>query len=254
MAHIVVMLPVYNEEARLERLLDRVRDALTGRVYRIVAVDDGSRDASAAILARRAADLPITTVTHPVNRGLAQTLLDGLRWTAEHCGNDDVVVTMDADDTHDPAYIAPLLEQIDAGADVAIASRFRPGSAVVGVPLHRRLFSYGVFALLRVFMPIHGVRDYACGYRAMRARLIREAVRRYGDRLLELRQWGFICTAELLWKLHRLGACCREVPFVLRYDYKEGVGHMPAGRTIAGYGLLVWKSWGSRRPTEPEVR
>src|SRR5262249_5232912 len=56
-AAVVVVLPVYNEALRLEVLLERIERALTGKPFRIVAVDDGSRDDSTAILARRSADL-----------------------------------------------------------------------------------------------------------------------------------------------------------------------------------------------------
>jgi dolichol-phosphate mannosyltransferase len=246
MSEVVVVLPAYNEASRLEALLDRIRAALDKQSYRIVVVDDGSRDATPEILQRCSAELPMTIITHAVNRGLAETLYDGLRWVAEHSSDDDIVVMMDADDTHNPAYIDDLVRRIRDGYDVVIASRFR-GTPVVGVPAHRRLFSYGVFMLLRVLMPIPGVRDYACGYRAIRARLVRQAVRQFGDQLFELRQWGFICTAELLWKLRTLGARCSEIPFELRYDLKESPSRMRAMRTIAGYGLLAWKSRFARR-------
>lgn len=243
MSTIFVALPVYDEASRLKTLLERIRATLDGRAYRIVAVDDGSRDGSGAILAQERERLPLEIITHAVNRGLAETLYDGLRWVAEHSGEDDVVVTMDADDTHDPAYIIPMLAKIAQGCDVVIASRFQPGATVVGVPPHRRLFSLGVLLLLRVCLPIPGVRDYACGYRMIRTRVLKTAFARFGERLFELRQWGFICTAELLWKLRVVGARCGEIPFDLRYDLKESVSRMRAGRTISGYGLLVWKRW-----------
>src|SRR5574337_836487 len=99
MSTIFVALPVYNEAARLQTLLERIGVVLDGRAYRIVAVDDGSRDGSDAILAQARTQLPVEIITHPVNRGLADTLYDGLRWVAEHSPPDDVVVTMDADDT-----------------------------------------------------------------------------------------------------------------------------------------------------------
>jgi len=244
MSDLVVVLPVFNEASRLEALLERIQRALNGRPYRILAVDDGSRDASAAILSRRSADLPLVVLTHAVNCGLAQTLYDGLRWVADHCREPDVAITMDADDTHDPSYILPLAAQIDQGYDVVIASRFQPQSRVIGVPLQRRLFSYGVFVLLRVLMPIPGVRDYACGYRALRAGVVRQGIEQFGDRLCELRSWGFICTAEVLWKLSTVGARCTEIPFVLRYDLKESTSRMRTLRTIGGYGLLAWKARG----------
>ena len=250
MNRIVVVLPAYHEGARLEVLLDRIREALDGQPYRILVVDDGSRDATAAILARRARDLPLAVVTHAVNTGLADALLDGLRWVVGHGTDDDIVVTMDADDTHDPARIPAMAARLAKSADVVIASRFRPGSIVLGVPWHRRLFSWGVFALLRITLPIPGVRDYACGYRAMRGRIVRTVMARYGGDLFHLRAWGFICTAELLWKLHTVGARCAEVPFVLHYDMKESVSRMAAGRTIAGYALLIWRSWTVAPPSE----
>jgi dolichol-phosphate mannosyltransferase len=240
--NVVVLLPVYNEASRLDRLLERVRGALASRSYRVVAVDDGSEDSSPVILDRWSHEIPLAVVTHPRNMGLAQTLMDGLQWVAEHCADDDVIITMDADDTHDPAYIAPMLEKLGRGYDVVIASRFQPGAAVQGVPWHRQGLSYGVLVVLRVLMPIPGVRDYACGYRAIRAALIRKAVRQFGEKLLQFRQWGFICTAELLWRLHLVGARCAEVPFELRYDLKESTSRMRVLRTIAGYGLLIWNS------------
>lgn len=253
MSTVVVVLPAYNEASRLKTLLDRICGALHDRPYRIVVVDDGSRDDTAAILAQERQHLPLEVITHPVNCGLAQTLYDGLHWAVEHCAENDVVVTMDADDTHDPAYIAAMLAKIEAGCDLVIASRFQPGAAVVGVPLHRRLFSFGVLLLLRLFMPIPGVRDYACGYRAVRVGVLARAFERFGERLFELRRWGFICTAELLWKLRVVGARCGEVPFALRYDLKESTSRMRAVRTIGGYGLLVWKSWVAPdwRPNRP---
>lgn len=240
---VVFLLPVYNEGERLESLLSRIESAMdaAGLGYRIVAVDDGSRDDSAAILARRAGDLPLTVLTHRFNRGLGETCRDGLEWVADHAGAEDVVVTMDADDTHDPAHVPAMLAAIDAGADIVIGSRFQPGAVVRGVPPHRQAFSVGANALLRAFLRIPGVRDYACGFRAIRASLIRRAVLHLGNQLLELREWGFICTAELLWKLSLFGARCAEVPFTLRYDLKAGASKMRPVRTMLGYGLLIWK-------------
>jgi dolichol-phosphate mannosyltransferase len=243
MRTVIFLLPVYNEGERLDTLLTRIKSTMEGAglAYRVAAVDDGSTDDSPAILRRRAADLPLEVITHRFNRGLGETCRDGLEWVADHAGEDDVVVTMDADDTHDPGYVPAMLAAIDRGADVVIGSRFQPGAEVRGVPQHRQAFSVGANLLLRTFLRIPGVRDYACGFRAIRASLVRRAVLRLGNRLLELREWGFICTAELLWKLSLFGARCDEVPFVLRYDLKAGASKMRAMRTIFGYGLLIWK-------------
>jgi dolichol-phosphate mannosyltransferase len=79
--------------------------------------------------------------------------------------------------------------------------------------------------------PIHGVRDYTCGFRAYRCRLLREAFRRYGDDFVDRR--GFECMVDILLKLHRLGATFAEVPLTLRYDRKGGASKMRVARTVA---------------------
>lgn len=237
----IFLLPIYDEEARLEVLLERIRDASlpAGWSRSILAVDDGSRDASAAILARRAADLPLVCLTHPVNRGLPQTLADGFAWVARHGGEADAVVSMDADDTHDPSDAAAMLAAIDAGADLVLASRFLPGAAMHGVAAHRHVYGNIANALLRAALAVPGVTDYGCGFRAARASLVRATVEHFGERLLELRSFGFICTAEMVWKLGWAAPRIAEVPLILRYDQKESRSKMPSLRTITGYGVLA---------------
>ncbi len=255
--HLIFVLPAYNEGARLEQLLDRIREAMESRPYKIVVVDDGSQDETPEILARRKGDLPLTVVTHAVNQGLAHTLYDGLAWVAANANDNDIAITMDADDTHDPVYALPMAESLDKGFDVVIASRFQPGSAVIGVPAHRLLYSAGVRTLLKWLLPIPNVRDYACGYRAVTIPIVRKAVQLFGEGLIELRDWGFICTAEVLWKLHLSGARCSEVPFTLRYDMKESVSRMHTSRTVTGYALLIRNGWRSKSkalpPTAPSA-
>ncbi len=245
MREVVVVLPVFNEAARLGQLLDGLVAALQGQRFLIVAVDDGSRDATPDILRARSATLPLVALTHRVNRGLAETLYDGLRWVVAHSGDDDVVVTMDADDTHDPSYLAPLLAKLDEGYDVVGTSRFQPGGGAVGVPRYRQVIGRAGSVVLQRLMPIPGVREFSCCYRVMRASALRRAVELFGDDLIELRGWGFVCTAELLWKLHLAGARCAEIPFVLRYDRKESESGMRTLRTLAGYAVLGWNRYSS---------
>jgi len=237
---VIVVLPIFNEAARLDQLLDRLEVALHGQPHRIVAVDDGSADATPAILRARADALPLITLRHAANMGLAQTLDDGLRWAADSGRDDDVAVTMDADDTHDPVYIAAMLAKLDEGYDVVGTSRFQPGGDSVGVPLRRQFFGRAGSTVLRAALPIPGVREFSCCYRAIRIGTLKRALELFGADLIALRRWGFVCTAELLWKLHLAGARCAEIPFVLRYDLKESTSRMRLLRTVAGYVALVW--------------
>lgn len=237
---ITLALPAYNEEAALPRVLERFTRALEGRGYELAAavVDDGSTDGTARVLAEWGARLPVRVLTHETNRGLGETIRDALRLALEGSAPDDVIVTMDADDTHSPELILQMLPRLAEGCDIAIASRYRAGARVVGLSAFRRLMSFGARVLYQALFPIRGVRDYTCGFRAYRAGALEEAFARYGDALITER--SFASMAELLLQLARCGARCAEVPMTLRYDRKGGASKMKVGRTVAKtLGLML---------------
>jgi dolichol-phosphate mannosyltransferase len=180
-----------------------------------------------------------------VNQGLAAAIRTGLTAALSRCGPDDVIVTMDCDNTHPPRLIPGMLEMIREGRDVVIASRFQPGAEVIGVPRSRLLYSIGARWLFQLLFPIRGVRDYTCGFRAYRAEALRQAVARYGDGLIS--ETGFSCMADLLLKLRTLPLEMSEVPLELRYDRRGGGSKMQVLRTIRQtLGLLVRRRFGLR--------
>jgi dolichol-phosphate mannosyltransferase len=136
---------------------------------------------------------------------------------------------MDADDTHTPLAIAQMVTRINEGFDVLIASRYRPGSSVIGVPVHRRFLSYAASLLFQSIFPIPGVRDFTCGYRAYRASVLRQAFTRYREEFIN--EEGFQCMVDILLKLRRMNLRFSEVPLVLRYDRKGGKSKMKVLRT-----------------------
>jgi dolichol-phosphate mannosyltransferase len=171
------------------------------------------------------------------NQGLAAAIRTGLNAAAARSGPRDVIVTMDCDDTHPPRLIPQMLDHINDGRDVVIASRFQPGAKVVGVPASRMIYSIGAKWMFQVLFPIHGVRDYTCGYRAYRAEAIRAASAMYGDQLIT--ETGFSCMADLLLKLRRLPLEMSEVPLELRYDRRGGGSKMRVFRTIRQTLMLM---------------
>lgn len=243
-----IVLPAYNEERNLGPLLDSIRDAMADAAvpYRVIVVDDGSVDQTAETIASRGSTMPIVLVRHLKNEGLGATIRDGLRLATELAGEGDVIVTMDADQTHSPGLIPRMLQAIHEGHDVVIASRYRSGSRVCGLSTLRILASVGASWLFRILFPTTGVRDFTCGYRAYRAELLKTALATYGDRFIEAD--GFHCMAEILLKLRRLRPIFGEVPFILRYDLKEGATKMRVGRTIRQtLALLVRSRLSARR-------
>jgi len=225
-----VVLPAYNEAARIGTLLQRLHETLGERPYSVVLVDDGSSDGTGDVVRDLMDRMPIDLVVHEVNQGLGAAIRDGLARATDRAGPDDVILTMDADDTHRPETIPSMLQRIEEGCDVVVASRYRRGARVVGVPAGRRALSGGAAILMCAVFPIRGIRDYTCGYRAYRATALQAAFARYGDRFLD--QEGFQCMVDILLKLRELDLTFGEVPFVLRYDEKEGETKMNVGRTV----------------------
>jgi dolichol-phosphate mannosyltransferase len=229
---VLVTLPAYNEEESLPELLERIGEAFadSGIPYEVVIVNDGSKDATAKIIEQYSLQMPIHLVNHEVNKGLGTTIRDGLREAAERADERDIILTMDADNTHPPGLIPRMVQMIHEGCDVVIASRFQPGASVTGVPFNRHLLSFGARVLFTLMFPTKGVRDYTSGYRAYRVSVIREAFNTYGDNFVG--EKGFSCMADALLKLRKMGCVFGEAPLRLRYDMKGGESKMRVMQTI----------------------
>jgi dolichol-phosphate mannosyltransferase len=197
--------------------------------FAVVAVDDGSTDGTQEVLARYASRLALRDLRHARNQGLGPALRDCLLESVRLAAEDDIVVGMDADMSHDPALIPRMVELIGAGRDIVIASRYRPGAEVRGLAVHRRLISWAASMAFRVLFPIPGVRDYTCGFRAYRAEVLKRAFERFGDRFVD--QQGFQCSVDILLKLRTMGLRMGETPMSLRYDLKRGSSKMRLAKT-----------------------
>lgn len=242
---IFVIFPAYNEERVIRPTLLALVDALRGVIaYRAVLVDDGSTDRTVAEAGRAVAEsggtLALTVLRHEANRGLGAGLRTGIYWCLERAGEDDVIVTLDADNTHPPALIPTLVAKLSGDCDLAIASRYRSGAEVHGVPAHRRALSDVGRLVFQTLYPIPGVRDYTCCFRAYRAPLLARARRVYGEALCTAR--GFEAVMDLLLRLGPLGVRVCEVGFVLDYGGRVGQSKMKVLRTIRStVGLLLWR-------------
>lgn len=138
---VYIVMPAHNEARVVARVVARTKDQLPSAS--VTVVNDGSTDATAMEAAEAGAEV----ITLPFNCGYGVALQTGL--IRAHRGNADLVVTMDADGQHEPDEIKRLIEPVANGqADVALGSRYLPGSKSYRVPPLRRIPSFFLARLL----------------------------------------------------------------------------------------------------------
>lgn len=236
---IIVLLPAYNEENALPKLLPSLSEVLKGiGEFRFVVVDDGSTDATPQILSELTKSYPLTVLTHERNMNLGRAMLTGFSYIRDNAKDDDLVITMDADNTHSPSTMTDLIENASKG-DIGIASRYKRGGGEKGLSSSRSIMSKGANELLGYAFAIRNVRDYTCGFRLYHSPIIKKGFKVFGDNFIS--EVGFTSMAEILIKLHFAGATCYEVPLMLRYDLKGSPSKMKVLKTILRYFTLIRK-------------
>lgn len=236
-----IVLPAYNEGAGLPLLLDELQKRMVHQPfqYEVLIVDDGSTDDTSDAACSNDLTMPVRIVKHEVNQGLAAALRTGLKLAIDGAQRDDIIITMDADNTHPVGLIPSMVSKVNCGFDVVVASRFVGDARVVGVPWFRQLTSVGAAWLFRLFFPIQGIRDYTCGFRAYKSSVLKQAMKRFGDDFIS--ETGFSCMVDVLLKLACLKSTMTELPMVLRYDLKDGESKMEVGSTILATLKLACK-------------
>jgi dolichol-phosphate mannosyltransferase len=165
-----VIVPTYNERESLPGLIHRL-SALHDIPLEVVVVDDASPDGTGMLaesLGQQHA-LPVQVLHRSNKRGLATAVIDGAS-----VARGEILTVMDADLSHPPEALPALLAGIDAGAEIAIASRYVAGGGIRGWPPLRRLISRSATMLARWMLGLN-VRDPLSGFFAVRRELLTDS-------------------------------------------------------------------------------
>lgn len=200
---ISVVVPCFNEEARIGRTLEAAVGFLAASTldWEIVVVDDGSADATSAAIARVAAGEPrVRSLRHERNHGKGEAVRSGFR-----AAQGEWVLFSDADLATPIEELARLLEAGEAGADLVIASRVVAGARIETPQPWRRRLSGAAFRRLVRLLGLSSFRDTQCGFKLLR----RDTV---GPILEAVETRGFAFDVELLCRAERAGLRIVEVP------------------------------------------
>jgi dolichol-phosphate mannosyltransferase len=221
-----LVLPTYNEAENLERLTAIVRRALPP-AHRILVVDDSSPDGTGRIADRLAAEHDDLEVIHrPAKDGLGPAYIAGFR-RALGAGAARIV-QMDADFSHEPAYLPRLLDATRR-ADLVLGSRYVPGGGVTEWGPARRFISRAGSNYARAVLGVP-IRDLTGGFKCWR----REALERIP--LGAVRSRGYAFQVEMTYRALRAGFHVTEVPITFR---ERRVGASKMSRAIVAEA--VWR-------------
>jgi dolichol-phosphate mannosyltransferase len=217
-ARVLAIIPTYNEASGIESILNKVLNANHG--LEMVVIDDNSPDQTAQVVrAHRAFGGRVHLLERKGKLGLGSAYKEGFQWAMER--GFDTCVQIDADLSHDPDDIPRLLAALEAGADVAIGSRYSGGVRVLNWPQERLFLSVGASRFVRALTGLP-LADVTSGFKAIRCAALRNLDWK------QFRTEGYGFQVELHYFLWKTGARLVEVPIVFT-ERRSGQTKMTAG-------------------------
>ena len=213
---LLTLVVTYNEAANIGQLIPAILRYVPDAS--VLVVDDNSPDGTSDVVrGLQARDARIHLITRTNQRGYGSATIAGLQYGL--LNGYDVIATMDADFSHDPADLPRLVDAL-AGADVAIGSRYVNGIRVLNWDVRRLLLSLAANAYIRMLLGL-SVADCTAGFRAYRVDVLKKI------RLDRIRTAGYAFVPELLFALDTSGVT--EVPTCYT---ERRLGHSKMGRHV----------------------
>lgn len=224
------MLPTYNEAENIVEVLGRIAEAVPAAD--VLVVDDGSPDGTADIAERWGEQNGghVTLLRRGAKAGLGSAYRAGFAYGIAH--GYDSLIEMDSDLQHDPAALPSLISAVEAGADLAIGSRYVPGGHIPDWPKHREWLSRGGNRYAALVLRLQ-VRDATAGFRCYRA----PTLARIDLERISADGYGF--QIEMAYNVARLGGRIVEVPITFN-DRERGTSKMSSRIVVEALLLVTW--------------
>ena len=234
----LVIIPTFNERENLPLVVGRLREAQPD--VHILVVDDSSPDGTGDVADELAAGAPeqIHVLHREGKGGLWGAYRAGFAWGLER--DYKVLCEMDADGSHAPEQLHLLLDEVDAGADLVIGSRYVPGGSTVNWPASRKILSRGGNLYISALLGT-GISDITAGYRAFRRDVLET---------LDLEGIGkeaYLFQTEIGWKAVQEGFHVVEVP--ITFTERE-YGESKMSGSFISDSLTAVTKWGVKHRSQ----
>jgi dolichol-phosphate mannosyltransferase len=219
----IVCLPTYNERENLEPMVRALGEYLDTERDQVLVLDDNSPDGTGQAADALAAELAWVDVLHrPRKAGLGPAYIAGFRRAL--AAGAELVLEIDCDFSHDPKDVPRLIAACEAGADLALGSRWMQGGGTVNWGTGRTLVSRGGSLYARTILGV-GVRDLTSGFKCFR----REVLDRIDLDSISAKGYGF--QIETTYRALRAGFRVVEIPITF-VDRRVGESKMDGSIVI----------------------
>ncbi|MBA2607417.1 MAG: polyprenol monophosphomannose synthase [Actinobacteria bacterium] len=235
MKRVLAVIPTFNEAANIGVQLERLFAACDD--LDACVVDDGSPDGTAST-ARSTGDRigrSVLVIERAGKNGYGSACRDGFTYALD--SGYSVVLQMDADLSHKPEDVPSLLAKLDAGADIAIGSRYVPGGSIPGWSVARKLLSRTGNAYARICLGLD-VFDATAGFRAYKADALRALP------FSSARTDGYGFQLEMAYRIRQSGFTVVEVPIEFA---DRNHGHSKMSNRIVAEAIWMVTRLGAQR-------
>ena len=225
---IYFVIPTYNESKNLKHLVSGIDKTFAGKLYRILIVDDNSPDGTARIAEKLAKHYPIEVLHRPEKQGLGSAYIAGFRSVLK--SKPDLIFSMDADFSHDPASLPAFLEASKI-YHVVVGSRYISGGKIKNWSLYRAFISKCANSLTRMLLHL-SPRDVTSMYRCYRLEVLKSVD------FSKISSSGYFFCEELLWHCAHKGFTIGEVP-ITYMQRKHGKSKLDWKEIAASFWMLI---------------
>jgi dolichol-phosphate mannosyltransferase len=225
-----ILLPAYNEEKNISKIfikIAKIKKKISP--FKVVLVDDCSKDNTQKLM-KKNYGFKLIHIKHKQNKGLSITLETGFNFIKKKIEKNDVIITLDCDDTHPVEIIPKMMREINSGYQLVIASRFVVGSKINGLSNFRKIMSIGAKFLFKTFYPYKNLGDYTCNYRCYSSLLIKEVLKK--KKFFKNEDFNIAAKILIFLIKKKNNLKLKEIPFTLNYQRKVGQSKMNIIKTI----------------------
>ncbi len=230
-----IIIPTYNERENISNLIHAIfavlkQDNACGNIvdFNIIVVDDNSPDGTANEVKKLMEQYPLHLIKREGKQGIGSAYIAGFK-EALSLGS-DVIFEMDADFSHDPAYLPEFIKNIKE-SDVVIGSRYIPGGDIKDWSWWRKIVSKTANMLARTLTGLD-VNDITTGYRAYRKEVLQKI------NLDSIKSNGYEFQAEMLYRIKEKGFKIKEIPIIF-VDRRCGKSKLSKKEVINFFSLCI---------------